>query len=391
MENHTPSLLSRPFSLAGIICTLALSLIGLLSFRNTDISWKGDTILSQKTEKQSAEAAYYAERFVTAKKEGTITHVSSVTPVADGSLACVWYQGSREGARDVSIFISFFDVNSSSWSEPTVLLDREQSSRELGRYVKKLGNPMIFSDSRGRLWLFYASVFTGGWSGASLNYKMSPDGGKSWGRSRKLILNPFFNLTNNVKNKAIELSDGSFLVPVYHEFIKKFSQLLHFIPDTDSAQYEIWKITAHDKMIQPSFIPERKTGLTAFFRNMGDEKEKHILTSTSGDLGQSWSYPKPTPLPNPNSGFDMIGLDDGSYLGVINDSFINRDNLTLVISPDRGKTWKPLRVLENKENSEYSYPSIVQDSRGIYHVTYTYERKRIKHVMFNEEWLRQTP
>lgn len=107
----------------------------------------------------------------------------------------------------------------------------------------------------------------------------------------------------------------------------------------------------------------------------------------SSDLGQTWSDLAYTSLPNPNSGFDMVTLTDGAYLGVINNSFQDRSDLTLVISRDVGKTWKVLKVLENAPGKEYSYPSIIRNKQ-YYHITYTYERKRIKHVMFNEAWLK---
>jgi len=389
MTKNRSTPINRFLPVAGIIFTILLS-FPFISLSKESVSYPGkrEAVIRERIEEIKGKP-FFSELFVNAEHAGTISHVSSITPLSDGSLACVWYQGSREGAKNVSIYISFFRSGASAWSEPIVLLSREQSSRELGRYVKKLGNPMIFSDSRKRLWLFYASVFAGGWSGASLNFKMSPDGGTTWLPSEKMILSPFFNLTNNVKNKAIELDDGSLLVPVYHEFITKYSQLVHFIPGGDGVRYEIWNMTSEGKAIQPSIIPDGNRRLTAFFRNMGDEKKKHILRSTSSDLGKTWTPLSETPLPNPNSGFDMIGLGNGAYLGVINDSFENRNNLTIVLSEDRGKTWRPVKVIESKKDSEYSYPSIVRDNSGTYHVTYTYERKKIKHIRFNEEWLKQ--
>ena len=98
-----------------------------------------------------------------------------------------------------------------TWTEPRVLLDRRQSSLELKRWVRKIGNAVVMNDRQGGLWLFYASML-GGWSTASLNYKVSLDRGQTWTPSRKLLLSPFFNLTNNVKNKGITLRRG-YLAP----------------------------------------------------------------------------------------------------------------------------------------------------------------------------------
>ena len=72
----------------------------------------------------------------------------------------------------------------------------------------------------------------------------------------------------------------------------------------------------------------------------------------------------------------------------INNSFNDRSNLTLVISKDKGKSWKALKVREDGPGKEYSYASINVSDNGLYHLTYTYERKRIKHIVFNEPWIR---
>jgi len=322
-----------------------------------------------------------------------ISHVSTIAPDGRGDLVCAWYSGSREGARDVSIYLARLDRETFTWSGPEVLMDRERSSRELGRYVKKLGNPVLVSGLEGRLWLFYASVFQGGWSGASVNYTVSGDGGRTWGESRKLILSPFFNLTNNVKNRGIVLANGTILLPVYHEFIRDFSQLLRFKPssgaDRDEDRYEIRKMTARGRAIQPALIYEGDEGggrLLALFRNMA---KGHVLMSRSDDLGMSWSPLEASSLPNPDSGLDAIRMDDGGYLAVMNGSPADRSNLQIVLSRDRGNTWRTVAVLEDEPGKEYSYPSIVRSPDGLYHITYTYERRRIKHVAFNEAWIRE--
>jgi len=330
----------------------------------------------------------YAEHFVNNELPGLISHVSSITSAGPGKMACVWYSGSKEGAPDVSIYLSIYNEEESTWSTPSVVVSRVQASGELGRYIKKLGNAVISNDNSGRLWLFYASVTVGGWSGTTINYTVSHDQGETWAKSRKMVLSPFLNLTNNVKNKPLLLDDGSLLLPVYHEFLRKFSQLVHFRPDKNGAQYEIRKMTMEGRAIQPSIINEGKAGLTAFFRNMGHEEKNHILRADSSDLGLTWTGLSDTPLPNPNSGFDMLRLESGSYIGIINNSYKDRENLSLVLSDDRGKSWRLLKVLEESEGNEYSYPSIIRSRQGLYHITYTYERRRIKHVVFNETWLK---
>ncbi len=331
---------------------------------------------------------FYSESFINDEIAGIQCHASSITSAGKDRMVSVWYAGSREGAKDVALYRSFLDVKKNSWSAAEVLINREDSSGELKRYVKKIGNPVIFSDKKDRLYLFYSTVSIGGWSGASINYKVSLDRGITWTASRKMVLSPFLNLTNNVKNKGIVLDDGSIVLPVYHEFIKKYSQMIRVRPDTYEVTYEIKKATYEHKAIQPSILPEDEKGLVAFFRNMDRDEKRYILMAESNDLGNTWTGLQNTTLPHPNSGFDMIRLRNGTYLGAINKSFDNRENLTLVISSDRGRTWKDLKVIENNPDNEYSYPSISRSEGGLYHMTYTYERKRVKHVMFNEAWIK---
>ncbi|MFZ2087342.1 MAG: sialidase family protein, partial [Desulfobaccales bacterium] len=273
------------------------------------------------------------------------------------------------------------------WTEPRVLVNPRQSSHELRRWVRKVGNAVVVNDQQGGLWLFYASML-GGWSTTSLNYKVSRDEGQTWSPSQKLILSPFFNLTNNVKNKGVNLNRGAHLLPVYHEFLHKFSQVLLFRPENPGPPYQVRKMTYTARAIQPALVPRDDQNLSAFFRNAAGEGERHILKAASSDTGWNWSGLTGTSLPHPDAGFDMIRLSDGAILGAVNHAFQDRSDLTLVLSPDEGKSWKILHVLENKPGKEYAYPSFTL-SQDHYHLTYTYERKRIKHVVFNEAWLRE--
>jgi len=141
---------------------------------------------------------------------------------------------------------------------------------------------------------------------------------------------------------------------------------------------------------------QEKKKLIAFFRNGGPSREKkYVLTAVSSDLGRSWSEVQNSSIPNPNSGFDMIKLDNGSYLGAVNYSFDPRNNLTLIVSHDKGKNWRKIKVVDYKpfrvqaEEQEYSYPSIARDKSGNYHISYTYEKIGIKHVTFNDAWLKK--
>ena len=86
-------------------------------------------------------------------------------------------------------------------------------------------------------------------------------------------------------------------------------------------------------------------------------------------------------VPNPNSGTDAVALSDGRFLLVYNNSPRERTPLNVAISLDAEK-WTPVATLEDG-HGEYSYPAIIQAADGRVHITYTWRRQRIKHVVLD--------
>ncbi|HMC28368.1 MAG TPA: exo-alpha-sialidase, partial [Verrucomicrobiae bacterium] len=58
-----------------------------------------------------------------------------------------------------------------------------------------------------------------------------------------------------------------------------------------------------------------------------------------------------------------------------------RSPLNVAVSSD-GKLWQAAAVLEEPPG-EFSYPAVIQTSDGLVHVTYTWKRQRVKHVVLN--------
>jgi predicted neuraminidase len=344
----------------------------------------------------------YIETFIT--PEGfsePLSHVASLAPLSGGRVAASWYSGSREGAKDVGIYLSKLNPAKRIWSKPRRVLDRGKASRDLSRHVKKIGNSMLYSDRASlaaqsaqpaqpaqveKLWMFYSTVSEGGWSMSTLSYTYSLDEGLTWARSRRMQLSPALNLTNNVKNKPIPMDDGTFLIPAYHELKEKFSEAIIF--DPESMTYRKSRMSSFYRAIQPAISAGHGGELTAIFRNMSRDSRKFALLSKSHDGGQTWSRLTETDLLNPNSGLDTISLSDGRLLVAANDLEDSRHRLSLLVSDNNGRNWKRIHIVEEaEETNEFSYPYLIRDTEGRIHLAYTYNRKRIKHVMFNEAWL----
>jgi predicted neuraminidase len=90
-----------------------------------------------------------------------------------------------------------------------------------------------------------------------------------------------------------------------------------------------------------------------------------------------------------------VRLRNGNWVMVYNDLEQARYSLVAAISDDEGATWKWKRHLDGRPTvqapSQYHYPSVIQARDGAIHVTYSYftpEGKAIKHVRFDEAWVK---
>ncbi|HWV94547.1 MAG TPA: exo-alpha-sialidase, partial [Vicinamibacterales bacterium] len=89
---------------------------------------------------------YFLEEVVNPGSPFAMSHVSSLSELPDGRLAATWYAGSREGAGDVAIYFSTRTPADTRWSLPRAIVTRELATRDLNRYIKKVGNAVVFAD-----------------------------------------------------------------------------------------------------------------------------------------------------------------------------------------------------------------------------------------------------
>jgi predicted neuraminidase len=137
-------------------------------------------------------------------------------------------------------------------------------------------------------------------------------------------------------------------------------------------------------LIQPTLLPTGPRGVLALCRSRGIG---FICRAESADGGETWGEARPTELPNPNSGIDAVRTDGGDFFLVYNHTDTGRTPLNLARSSDNGKTWKKVATLEDQAG-EFSYPAIIQASAGRLHVSYTWNRRHIKHLTFDPAKLR---
>jgi len=300
-------------------------------------------------------------------------HASTIAE-SHGTLVAAWFGGSDEGMADVGIWVA--RRGPEGWSQPVEVADGRQPDGK--RFP--CWNPVLVPMPDGRLVLYYkVGATVPVWWGMRIS---STDGGKSWGKPERLpegILGP-------IKNKPIFLSDGTLLSPSSTEHQ---GYQIHLERSRDGGV--TWTKTAslndgkREGLIQPTILTHSEGRLQLLCRS----EQGWIYESWSTDQGLTWSQPQATPLPNPDSGIDAVTLKDGRALLIYNDTAKARSPLNVATSRD-GKHWTPGPILEDQPG-EYSYPAVIQTADGLVHATYTWKRRRIKHVVIDPAQLGEKP
>jgi len=328
---------------------------------------------------------FFAEEVVNPDSSDAMSHVASLSQLPDGRLVATWYAGSREGAGDVAIYFATRAPADPRWSSPRAIVTRESATRDLNRYIKKVGNAVVFANPAGKLWLLYVTVSIGGWSGSSLNLTTSMDGGATWSRSERLTLSPFFNLSELAKNAPAALHYGTWAVPIYHELISTFPEVLWLDETQGGLRATKSRVSAGWFGYQPALMPLSANGALAVLRN--DDNSKTVSAARTEDGGRTWSTPQALNLPNADAGLDAVRLSDGRLLLAFNDSKTGRENLRLALSADEGQTWTRVATFAEEPGADFSYPFLMQASNGDVHLVYTWKRTAIRHITFNIAWL----
>lgn len=319
-------------------------------------------------------------------------HAASFTSLGENSLFATWYGGTREGARDVQLYSSTFKNN--QWSEPVSIMSPSTLAKDTKRTIKKLGTPVAIVDQNNKLWVFFVSVSLGGWAGSSINAITSTDQGVTFSPARRLITSPFLNISTLTRSPPFLYTNGDIGLPVYHEFIGKFSEVLRLSPKGTVLNKQ--RLSIGDRALQPGIAVYSPKRASMWQRN-GDRDEARILISHTDDGGQTWTKTIPTVLPNSDSGIASIALKGAAEghtyptLLIFNNSTTERHILSMAYSEDHGQSFTPLFDVENGQAGldRFSYPQMLQDPNGLFHLLYTDNRTTIEHLTFNRIWLNQ--
>ncbi|TKA32397.1 hypothetical protein B0A50_01503 [Salinomyces thailandicus] len=348
-------------------------------------------------------------------------HASNLLLCKNGELLCAWFGGSQEGKPDISIYLSRKSAASESWTEAEqVTFDNTRSEQ----------NPVLFESLLGEVWLLYTSQTAGDQDSAVVKRKISIDGGSEWQGPEVL----FPESGTFIRQPMVSLEDDTLVIPIFKCRTQRGTR---WVGNDDISSIRVSKDqgrTWTETEIPNSFgavhmgIKQLKDmSYLALYRSRWADN----ISSSVSSNGIEWSEPKPTELPNPNSGIcfevlpsgqilvvynhssrtDALERREGLYDGIAQASDVRRDQaskhagkeafwgaprapLCIAHSDDDGRSWQ-CSVLEtgdgycmtnNSEqglNRELSYPSMALSPEGTVHLTYTFWRQKIKYAQLD--------
>lgn len=320
----------------------------------------------------------------------SITNVSSVS---DRDFMLLYFAGSREGARDVGIYQSFFtfeshnktldnstlkNKNLGTWSEPYRLLDAQKLSQLSGKFIKKLGNPIAFVDRQNRVHLFVVGVSLGGWATSRLYWLRLDSTLSNLSFVKELHLSPFFNFSHLVRTPPMLKEDGGFILPIYHELANKYPLLLDFSPTLQLDS--ITKPLELHSQLQPSFIPLDSHTAFGVYRN---HKAYNNVLFTS--LCDEFCQTKPSNLQSFDFSSVLFRSLDSTYLlhnQTQRENGNKREELWIMNLNEKSLdsesvSFEPVLKLDSFLGNEVSYPSVAESDEYVA-VAYTYGRLYIR-------------
>ena len=298
-------------------------------------------------------------------------HASTLVELNNRDILVAWFGGTAEKNPDTAIWYSRY--KDGNWSYPEVLADEEGIA---------LWNPVFFNTLDGRFVLYYkVGVNERKWY---TKFIISEDNGLSWTDPEELVPGDVGG-RGPVKNKPIVLHDGTWLAPASDE-----SSYWNSFVDISEDKGKTWMASPYveldyskfngEGVIQPTLWESEPNVVHMLLRSSNG----WIYRSDSSDGGRTWCPIYKTSLPNNNSGFDVVKLEDGTLVLIynpINKNWGPRNIIVVSVSKDNGLTWPYTCTLEDNEDikAEYSYPSIIANGNEVA-MTYTWKRERIAFV-----------
>ena len=353
-------------------------------------------------------------------------HGSSIVELPNGDLLSCWFHGSGERkANDVRIKGSRLKKGSNEWGAVFDMADTPNLPD---------CNPVLWIDNNEKLWLFWIAVRANRWENSMLRYRTSTDylnkETPAWNWQDNIILKPGERFSETIQLAFEEHIDE----PMWAEYAPPYSRLIIDAAKDPEKRQKGWMTRIHPISlesgrillplysdgynisivaisddngnnwrasnpivglgpIQPSLVQKQNGHIIAYMRDSGIEP-KRILKSISKDNGETWSFAKDTKTPNPSSSIEVLQLKNGNWVMACNDTESSRSQMAILLSFNEGKSWEVKKYIGKHEHNSgitLAYPSLIQSSDELIHLTYSLkdkEGKTIQHAIFNEDWIK---
>jgi len=287
------------------------------------------------------------------------------------------------------------DDGGAKWSKPRVVIDPTDPPGAPQRR-SLVGN--LWSDPKGRLWLFFDQSlgYFDGRAGDWYAICENPDADEpTWSK-------PVRFADGCTLNKPTVLANGDWLLPVSlwtrdrigpamlkeaHRGLDAIRMANVFASDDGG---KTWSRRGGVVFPETDFDEHMITELRDGQLWMLARTKKGISESYSRDGGATWDEPRPSAIQNVSARFFIRRLASGNLLlvknGPIGVRLPRRSGMAAFISRDEGKTWGKGLLLDDR--AETSYPDGFQAPDGMIHIAYDWNRHTDAEIMlakFREE------
>lgn len=300
-------------------------------------------------------------------------HASTLVRLQTGEFLVASFGGTEEKDDDVGIWVSKGDGK--EWSQAIEVAKIRSDPH---------WNPVLFQAPSGKVFLYFKVGKTiPKWETWVIT---SADNGETWSDAYELVAGDQGG-RGPVRNKPIILSNGTWLAGASHEegqwdvFVDWSEDEGLTWQQSEYMEVDRSELTG-EGIIQPTLWESAPGKVHMLIRSSAGA----IYRSDSDDYGKTWTPAYRTSLPNPNSGIDLVKLEDGTLALLYNPDGKNwgsRGTLLLAFSYDNGETWpQEVEIEKDDEDSEFSYPAIIHWDNRIA-LTYTWQRNDIAFVEVN--------
>jgi len=294
------------------------------------------------------------------------SHASTIEEY-NGEIYISWYAYTEKEHEKGQIVVAKYSKDSGEWTKGKFIFPELVKT--------SCGNPTLFSFN-GRLNIFFVILKGNYWDTAQI-YSSSMNDDETWTSPEKVNT----DLAIMVRHRPI-IQGNEATICAYDE--KTMSTILYKF-NSDISKWTRFSDFSGE-YIQGDLISYDANHWQMYLRAAGDNN--HVMKALSANSGKTWDMARETTLFCPLSGIAAIKFDNDKVLVCNNHTEKHqRTPLSLSISESKGVVFERGPFHIDQTNIELSYPSLLEDTQGNIHISYTYNRKMIKHICITRDEL----